>query len=297
MAVKMNIKTIILKILTAIRNVIYRLLDILFIPFDRKYILRTRNISQIPTKDNRRGGKQSYAEWAHVIGIFQTLMFLNLEKKDNNMICDVGCGTGLLANASKPFLGENGKYFGIDVRKKDIEFCRRHYRSSNYEFIHFDVNNPAFAADQESKQLQWPIESNYFDLISALSVWTHLNEEEASFYFNEICRVLKPEGKAIVTFFLLDEIYEQGFNKRKSQYGEYHMTFQDKWIFDQPSYGSNAWFHPKWAKVPEDAIGITNDGLARLTSNSGLRLIRNYQGNWKEVPGAYFQDVLIFQKA
>ncbi len=293
----MNIKIIILKVLTAIPVIIYRILDSLFLPFDRKHIRTTGNICRIPTEGNRKGGgKWSYAEWAHVIGIFQTLMFLHLEKKDNNIICDVGCGTGLLADAGKQFLGKHGKYVGIDVRKEAIEFCRRHYLSPNYEFIHFNVNNPSFAPSQKNEKKQWPIESNNFDLVSALSVWTHLNEEEAIFYFSEINRILKSGGKAIITFFLLDEIYEKYLNKSLGRTGRYHMAFQGKWIFDQPSYGSDAWFHPKWVKVPEDAIGVTNDGLARLLSYAGLRLITHCQGNWKEVTGAYFQDVLIFQK-
>jgi SAM-dependent methyltransferase len=117
------------------------------------------------------------------------------------------------------------------------------------------------------------------------------------FAVKEVSRVLKPDGKAIVTFFLLDDIYEKSLSMRSSQKGRFHMTLQDKWIFDQPSYGSDAWRHPKWAKVPEDAVGVTNAGLDRLTSNAGLKLIEQFQGNWKEVPGVFFQDVLIFQKA
>jgi len=33
-------------------------------------------------------------------------MYVHLEKKENNVILDVGCGTGLLAIASEPFLGQ-----------------------------------------------------------------------------------------------------------------------------------------------------------------------------------------------
>lgn len=75
------------------------------------------------------------------------------------------------------------------------------------------------------------------------------------------------------------------------------MTSQDTWIFNQSAYGSDGWFCPKWARVPETAIGITNAGLNRLISMAELELIEHYQGNWKEVPGAFFQDVLVLRKA
>jgi SAM-dependent methyltransferase len=159
------------------------------------------------------------------------------------------------------------------------------------------VANAAYAPDQKETKAKWPFESEIFDLTTALSVWTHLNEKDASFYFKEISRVLKPNGKAIVTFFLLDEIYRNSLAIRSNQKGRFHMTLQDQWIFDQSSYGSTMWFHPKWVHTPETAIGVNEAGLDRLISSSGMKLIEHYQGNWKEVPGVFFQDVLVFQKA
>jgi hypothetical protein len=57
------------------------------------------------------------------------------------------------------------------------------------------------------------------------------------------------------------------------------------------------WFHPKWAQVPENAISINEAGLDCLITSAEMNLVEHYQGNWKEVPGTFFQDVLIFQKA
>jgi 2-polyprenyl-3-methyl-5-hydroxy-6-metoxy-1,4-benzoquinol methylase len=122
----MDVASIISRGLHRIGLLPYHSLDTLYIPLDRKHVRRTRNIRLIPNERKRRGGKYAYSEWAHVIGIFQTLMFLHLKRKENNVILDVGCGTGLLGIASEPFLGQTGKYIGLDVIRRDIDFCRRH---------------------------------------------------------------------------------------------------------------------------------------------------------------------------
>ncbi len=277
-------------------KILYKLSDKYYIALDKNYIRRTKAIRLIPSEKNRRGGKYSYAEWAHVIGIFQTLLFIHLKNKEDNSILDIGCGTGLLGIASEPFLGANGHYLGIDVIKADINFCQNHFNSSKFSFMHLNANNPAYTPQQKNKQIGWEIGSNSFDLVTALSVWTHFGESDALFYFNEVSRVLKPKGKAIITFFLLDEDYEKSLSIRSNKKGRYHMTPQNRWIFDQLAYGSNSWFHPKWARVPESAIGVTSEGLNQLIANAGLKKIAHYPGNWKEIPGVFFQDILVFQK-
>jgi SAM-dependent methyltransferase len=274
----------------------YRLLDAAYLPLDRRNVRRTRNIRLIPHAGERRGGKRSYAEWAHVVGIFQTLMYLNLRQKAGNRILDVGCGTGLLGIASEPFVAEGGRYTGIDVVERDIAFCRRHYPPTHFEFVHLDAANAAYAPDRGQGRSPWPIDSGSHDLAVALSVWTHLNEADAIFYFSELCRVLAPGGRALVSFFVLDEAYEESLPRRSSQPGRFHTTAQDRWVFDQPAYGSSMWLHPEWADVPERAIGVTEAGIERLATTSGMRLVDHHPGSWKEAPGVFFQDVLVFER-
>ena len=277
-------------------EVIYRSLDNLYRKFDKIHIRRTRNIRLIPGYVNRKGGKLSYAEWAHVIGIFQTIIYQTFEGQGNKDVLDVGCGTGLLGIAAEPMTSPKGSYLGIDVMKYDIDFCRKHFKNGNYRFIHFDVANPTYAATQDENLKPWPIEDESRDLITALSVWTHLREEHAIYYFKEVARVLKKGGKAIITFFYLDESYEASLPLRSDTTGRYHSTNQLNWIFDESAYGSKNWFTPKWTKAPEDATGISKEALNTLLAESGLKLVKYYPGNWKETPGVFFQDILIFEK-
>jgi SAM-dependent methyltransferase len=274
----------------------FKFVDKIFLKADKADIRRTKNIRLIPEYDNRRGGKKSYAEWAHVIGIFQTVIYQTLQQKTGNRILDVGCGTGLLGISSEPFVTDGGRYTGIDVMKEDIAFCKSHFDQENYSFIHLDVANPTYASDQSKEHKPWPVADNSQDLVTALSVWTHLNEDDALFYFTEIKRVLKTGGKAIITFFLLDEAYHKSLADRTTAPGKFHSTKQNEWVFSVDAYNSQNWYTTPFARNPEDAIGVTRDGMDLLLKASGLTLLEYYPGNWKEIPGIFFQDVLILQK-
>tara|TARA_R110002094_G_scaffold206368_3_gene177010 strand:+ start:866 stop:1300 length:435 start_codon:yes stop_codon:yes gene_type:complete len=76
----------------------YALLDAAYLPEDQARVLRTRNLRLIPGEKRRRGGKYAYAEWAHVIGIFQTLIGQHTGWRQDLRLLDAGCIT--LANTT-----------------------------------------------------------------------------------------------------------------------------------------------------------------------------------------------------
>ncbi len=207
-----------------IKNEFYQALDSVYRAIDRKQIRRTKNIRQIPDFANRRGGKLSYAEWAHVIGIFQSVFYQSVKEKEGNHFLDIGCGTGLLGIAAQPLTANGGSYTGIDIMEYDVKYCKKHFTESNYQFIHFDIANPTYAKTQNQELKPWPVENNSKDIVTALSVWTHLSERDAKFYLKEVARVLKSGGKAVITFFYLDELYQDSLPKRKDAVGRFHST-------------------------------------------------------------------------
>jgi SAM-dependent methyltransferase len=284
-------------ILKKIGRRIFPTIDSVFLSLDKEVINRTNSLQDIPAVAERRGGKHSYAEWAYVIGVFQTLMFEWLKERQGNKVLDIGCGTGLLGLAAKALVAGGGKYTGIDVMKDDIDYCKAQYgKWKNFDFVHFDLANPTYASNQSSELIPWPIEDNSQDLVTALSVWTHLNEEHSHFYMKEVYRVLKPGGRAIITFFVLDKAYEESLAIRSDASGRFHGTKQTLWVFDQPAYDSKHWYTTKWAQNPEYAMAQDKAGYDELLKSSGLKQIKFYQGNWKEQPGLYFQDVAILEK-
>ena len=54
-------------------------------------------------------------------------------------------------------------YRDLEVQN-DIDFCRHHFPAENFEFIHLDVANPAYAPDQKGEPSEWPIENESVDL-------------------------------------------------------------------------------------------------------------------------------------
>lgn len=99
-------------------------------------------------------------------------------------VLDFGCGCGrvltlLSQQAAGPVL------FGTDVDKDAIEWCR-----GNVTYARFGVNNSLPPTDYED---------GYFDLIFSISVFTHLDEGHQLAWFQELRRLLSPDGVFLFT--------------------------------------------------------------------------------------------------
>jgi hypothetical protein len=124
-----------------------------------------------------------------------------------------------------------------------------------------------------------------------------MDEEDATYYFREIDRVLNQGGRAIITAFILDDdYYNSSIERRSKGDSRYHATSQKRWIFDVPAYQSTEWFTAEWVKHAEDAIGITKKGFESMLIGLDLEILELFSGSWREQPGLYFQDVVILQK-
>ena len=91
-------------------------------------------------------------------------------------ILDVGCGTG----ANLKTLSEFGDAEGVDVSSDALEFCRER-----------GLTNVKLGAAEEL-----PYESGTFDLVTALDVVEHLDDDVGG--LREMRRVLRPGGRALI---------------------------------------------------------------------------------------------------
>lgn len=97
-------------------------------------------------------------------------------------VLDFGCGCGRVTRWWGDFAGSVA---GSDVSGPAVEWCR-----ANLPFARFETNAlaPPLAFDDES-----------FDLVYALSVFTHLTAELQLAWRDELRRVLRPGGRLLVT--------------------------------------------------------------------------------------------------
>ena len=105
--------------------------------------------------------------------------------KDGDSILDFGCGSGRLAHA----LGQSFKsldYVGIDIMKPLLDYARTK-SPSNYRFL-------------SNQSLSIPLESESVDFIACFSVFTHLHQAETYIYLKDMRRILKPNGKILMSF-------------------------------------------------------------------------------------------------
>jgi len=273
---------------------IFVLVDLVFMRVDKKFTTLSPEVAEdlrimkfTPNFLKRSGGDRSISSYSESIGVFKVLIINLLQNIPRPKILDIGCGSGLLAIASESLVRDGGEYIGLDIKESDIGYCREKFKDFfSHSFIHHSVRNAVYAPGQDSKHQPWDILDESIDLVTAKSVWTHLNKKDAIYYFGEVSRVLKPGGKALISFCLLDDSYYQQVNKIKKPWVRYST----------PLYDSKDWFTVSNIKIPECCIGITDNGIKEMADLAGLRLVKKYPGQWKRSPGLWGQDILVFEK-
>jgi ubiquinone/menaquinone biosynthesis C-methylase UbiE len=136
--------------------------------------------------------------------------FLNVAERidANDKVLDFGCGPGSFLSV----LNESGQFdsaVGVDLASNQIEFAKREIApksvTGKLKFIGLDANSS-----------KMPFEDNTFDVITLIEVIEHIHPYVVMRIFEELKRVLKPDGRFIVTtpnYRSLWPAIEYGLNK------------------------------------------------------------------------------------
>jgi SAM-dependent methyltransferase len=116
-------------------------------------------------------------------GILDVLHGSGIDIGSSMRILDFGCGCGRVIRHLHAMTG--ARFDGSDYNPQLIEWCQR-----NLRFAQFGVNGVSPPLAYENEQ---------FDLVYALSVFTHFPEDLQSAWMSELSRVLKPGGHLLMT--------------------------------------------------------------------------------------------------
>ena len=219
--------------------------------------------------------------------------FLDLFRKLGSLqpqhrVLDVGCGIGRMAIPLTKYLTSGGSYEGFDIVPRGIKWCTEkitpHYE--NFKFQLADIRNSEYNATglQIATEFRFPYPDREFDFVFLTSVFTHMKSEDVANYLAEIERVLKPEGRCFITWFLLN-----AESRRLMREGKSAIDFKF-------AFGNLLTTNPE---VPEEAIAYDEAYVTSLYGKAGLTLITPiYFGSWcnRENSIASYQDICIAYK-
>lgn len=206
-------------------------------------------------------------------------------KRDASVL-DIGCGVGRMAIPLTKYLSPAAHYAGFDIIKAGVDWCTRNITSRfpNFRFLHADIYNSTYnpRGQVSPARFAFPFESATFDFAFATSVFTHMLPDDVKHYLAEMRRVLKPGGKAFLTFFILNEYS----NARMADHTA-AMNFvpggDSYWTIDPSS--------------PETAVAYQESMLLDLLRGQGLvpeSAVR--YGSWSGREGTLaYQDIVIIQ--
>jgi SAM-dependent methyltransferase len=233
-------------------------------------------------------------EWFSWADEWSMLLRMHAGLKASSKVMEVGCGLGRIAFPLRSILSKAGSYDGFEICKYKVEFLKKNFEPSypNFHFVWADVHNTFYNPEGEvdPSEYRFPYDDDYFDVSFAASVFTHMAPANTHQYFKETARVLKPGGRALYSFFLLDN-YERE-RPRPMGFASPDFAFEHAHRDDPRVRISRP-------EDPEYMTAYRMDLLQEIVNQSGLEFASDpLIGRWSGVSDTWIgsQDVLLLRK-
>jgi SAM-dependent methyltransferase len=200
-------------------------------------------------------------------------------------VLDVGCGIGRMAVPLTKYL-TSGSYEGLDIVPSGIGWCQRNItpKFPRFKFQIADIYNKQYnpRGSYRSSEYRFPFSDAEFDLVFLTSVFTHMLPLDLENYIREISRVLRPQGKCLFTFFLLNEEARRGLESGTTAL-KFEYALDGCWTTDP--------------RTPETAVAYDETTIAPLLQRHGLTLQTVRPGAWSGRNNYLsYQDIVVGTK-
>jgi SAM-dependent methyltransferase len=191
------------------------------------------------------------------------LLFKYLDFKSSDLVFELGCGIGRDAIHLATLKPAIGKYVGVDIIEKSISWASLNIskKHPNFRFHHNNVedqlHNPA--GTLQISEVELPLLDKSVDKIFMWSVFTHMSEDTIKHYFTEFQRVLKDDGIAFASCFIVNEEVLDAASK-------VNLTPYDL-KFEFP-YGPECFINN--LEYPMGAVAYTESKLDQMLEECGL---------------------------
>lgn len=199
-------------------------------------------------------------------------------------VLDIGSGIGRMAIPIAGYLDNTARYEGFDVMKVGIEWCQKNLTPlyPHFNFTHVPLKNDLYTNEGEAAEnFRFPYEDNAFDFCFLTSVFTHMTDRQVENYLKEIHRVLKPNGRCLATFFILNEVAKYDSNPEfQFPYDFGHYRLMDE-------------------KVTSANVAYEQSYLEDFVATIELKIKDFHFGFWshqRKSDALSFQDIVIFEK-
>lgn len=208
--------------------------------------------------------------------------------KPSDWVLDVGCGVGRMAVPLTGYLTKEGGYEGFDIVGDWIKWCKNNItpKYPNFNFQLADVYNKEYnpKGSYNASDYRFPYDDCKFDFIFLTSVFTHMLPCDLENYMSEISRVLKMDGRCLITYFLINQESLAFIGRKKST-----IDFE----FDLKGY------YTANKEKPEAAIAYDEPSIRELHDKYGLNIQEpiRYGGWCGRSKFLSYQDIVISKKS
>ena len=204
-----------------------------------------------------------------------------------DVVLDIGCGTGRVAEPLSRFLSDKGGYIGFDLTPRAIVSCQLRYRKRrpDFRFVCADIQNGLYNTTGAVAEdgYRFPTADGEVSFAFATSVFSHMQGGPIAHYLNETARSLGPGGRFLFTGYVLDEASLAAIAEGRSGL-PFHPWRDGAWV--------------QHADHPEGAIAHTAESFRAMIADAGLTVRDFRTGAWRGAADYQgWQDMFVVEKS